>query len=81
MRRLTLALLRQLLAVPGLDSGRLWWPREVLPPLPRAFRPQCRAGRAGGLLALERRGLVGRTADGRYYLTPAAVAFAPRAFP
>lgn len=62
-----------LLAVPGLDSGRPWWPDEVLPPLPRAFRPQRRSVRACGIQALERRGLVARTADGRYYLTAAAV--------
>jgi hypothetical protein len=68
-------LLARLLAVPGLDSGHPFWPRDVLPPLPRAFRPQARAVRACGLQALERRGLVGRTADGRYYLTPAAVTF------
>jgi hypothetical protein len=67
-------LLARLLAVPGLDSGRPFWPREVLPPLPRRFRPQARSVRACAIQALERRGLVGRTADGRYYLKPAAVA-------
>jgi hypothetical protein len=66
-------LLARLLAAPGLGSGRPWWPRDVLPPLPRRFRPQARSVRACALQALERRGLVGRTADGRYYLTPSAL--------
>lgn len=73
----TLALLRQLLAVPGIDSGRPFLPSAVLPPLPRAFRPQARSGRTGMLQALERRRLVARTADGRFYLTPAAVGVQP----
>jgi hypothetical protein len=73
----TLALLRQLLSVPGLDSGRPFLPSEVLPRLPRSFRHLRRSGRTAAVQALERRGLVGRTADGRYYLTPAAVLLGP----
>jgi hypothetical protein len=69
--RLT-GLLAALLAVPGLDSGRTWLPDDVMP-LPRAFRPLHRSIRTQAMSALERRGLIGRTADGRYFLTPAAV--------
>ncbi len=70
------ALLAALLAVPGLDSGRPWWPREVLPPLPWPGRAHYRSGRTWMLWALERRGLVARTADGRYCLTTAAARLA-----
>jgi hypothetical protein len=73
MSPLVRALLGRLLEVPGLDSGQPWWPREVLPPLPRRDRSRHRNVRACQIQALERRGLVGRTADGRYYLTAAAV--------
>jgi hypothetical protein len=75
LKRRTRELLTYLLAVPGLDSGRPWLPDEVapLPALPARLAAPYRSGRQGQLSALGRRGLVARTADGRYYLTPAAV--------
>jgi hypothetical protein len=77
MTRRCRSLLATLLAVPGLDSGRPWRPDEVIPLPSRAVaaldRAHRRSGRQGMLTALERRGLVARTADGKYYLTPLAV--------
>jgi hypothetical protein len=80
MTRRCRSLLASLLAVPGLDSGRPWRPDEVIPLPSRGAalnRARSRAGRQAMLTALERRGLVARTADGRYYLTPAAARLAP----